>query len=453
MLLLLPLPPIVESLLLRFSGCFTEPSFHRFIELCLGAILTPGRHTVTRMLASLRHLVRGDASCYHRFFSRARWSLWQVGKVLALLVLAAIPAHLPVIISLDDTGYQHRGPNVYGKGRHRDAVRSTRSHTVWLWGHRWVVLAVCVKFPFRCRPVALPILMALYKPESLNDAEDHRHKTPTYLGQQLLRALIRWFPDRRFVILADGGFRSHDLSGFCQCHAKQLTLVSRFYPDAALYEPPPVCRHRRRGRPRVRGDRLLSPQQVVASRKRLRHLTVIWYGGKSRRIRYVSGTGQWYRSGHGLVAVRWVFVQDLEGEHEDQYFYSTDTSLTAQQIIEHYVSRWPIETTFQEAREHLGVHTTRQWTRLSVLRMTPLLLGLYSLVWLIYSQQVRQRPTRPSQWAWYEKDEPTFADAVASVRRALWQQTIFATAAQRRAFQKIPRSLQNLLLDCLCRAA
>lgn len=449
--LLLPLPPIVQSLLLSFSGCFTEPSFHRFIELCLGAILTPGRHTVTRMLASLRHLVRGHASSYHRFFSRARWSLWSLGKVLAILVLAAIPADQPVIISLDDTSYQHRGPHVYAKGRHRDAVRSTRSHIVWHWGHRWVVLAVCVTFPFRTRPWALPILMALCRSETLNTAEGRRHKTATYLGLQLLAALIRWFPDRRFIVLADGGFRSHELSNFCHRHRRQLTLVSRFYPDAALYEPPPA--YSGHGRPRVKGTRLPSPEQVVAGRQRLKHLTVAWYGGKSRRIAYVTGTGLWYRSGHGLVPVRWVFVRDLEGRHQDEYFYSTDTSLTPQQIIEYYVSRWPIETTFQEAREHLGVHTSRQWAAQSVLRMTPLLLGLYSLVCLIYAQQVRKCPARPSQWDWYQKDEPTFADALASVRRVVWQHTLFATAPQRWAFQKLPRSLQKLLLDCLCRAA
>src|SRR5205823_3892453 len=120
-----------------------------------------------------------------------------------------------------------KGRNVYGKGRHRDALRSTHSHTVWVWGHKWVVLAVLVRFPFAPRRRwALPVLAALYRPEGLNQKEGRRHKTPADLARQLMAVLVHWFPARRFILLGDGGFASHDLARFCHRHRRRVTLVS-----------------------------------------------------------------------------------------------------------------------------------------------------------------------------------------------------------------------------------
>src|SRR5882757_3005169 len=144
------LPKAAEPLLSRFSIAFTRPTYQRAIVLLVGFVLTAGRRTVTRTLWTARALWdgRGHFSDYHRVLCRARWSLWPLGKALAGIVLELVPPGEPVVCSVDDTATQHRGPKVYGKGRHRDACRSTRSFTAWVWGHRWVVLAVHVKFPF-----------------------------------------------------------------------------------------------------------------------------------------------------------------------------------------------------------------------------------------------------------------------------------------------------------------
>ena len=58
-----------------------------------------------------------------------------------------------------------------------------------------------------------------------------------------------------------------------------------------------------------------------------RRFTVTWYGGKTRRVELVSGAGQWYKGGAGLVPVRWVHVHDVQGTHRDEYLYPTDPTL------------------------------------------------------------------------------------------------------------------------------
>jgi hypothetical protein len=421
------------------------------VPLIVGAILTLGRRTVTGVLWTLRGVIDGHYSTYHRVFSRAAWSMGPLGKVLATTLLRLVPDDEPVLVPMDDTTAQHRGKKVYGKGCHHDAVRSSHKLVVWRWGHRWIVLAISVKLPFTWRRWALPVLVALYRPKDLNQAEGRRHKSAPELARQLMAVLIHWFPARKFVFLGDGGYASHELARFCHRHRHHATLVSRFHKDANLYDPPPQAKGRP-GRPRIKGQKLPTPQAVVAGSRRTR-ATVRWYGGGDRRVEWVSGVGQWYKAGQGLVPIRWVYTHDLQGTHRDDYFYTTDSHLSPAQIIRGFTARWAIETTFQEVRAHLGFETPRQRVANSILRTAPCLLGLYSLVTLIFARHVRHHTPPPRRTAWYAKAEPTFADALATVRRLLWSKTIFETPSQHDAFEKLPRPLRRMLLDRLSLAA
>lgn len=448
---MLSLPSVAQPLFLKLSVAFTKPTSQRILLLLIGAILTRGAHTITSVLRTLRGWVPGHCSSYHRVFSRAVWSLWPLGRILAGAILRWIPNDEPVLVPMDDTTAQHRGAKVYGKGCHHDAVRSSHTHVVWRWGHRWVVLAISVKFPFTSRRWALPILAALYRPQELNDAERRRHKTAPDLARGLMATLIHWFPERKFVFLGDGGYASHALARFCFRHRSHATLVSRFHGDANLYAPPPK-RARGKGRPRVKGPKLPAPKKVVKKSRRTSAL-VGWYGGGQRHVEYVSGIGHWYKSGQGLVPIRWVFVHDLDGTHRDEYFYTTDTTLPPETIITYYTARWPIETTFQEVRAHLGFETPRQRVAKSVLRTAPCLLGLFSVVCLIFAEHARRHRITPAATEWYAKKEVTFSDAIAEVRRLFWSKTIFETPSHNEAVQKIPLRLRSLLLYQLCRAA
>ena len=248
---MLVLPHAAEPLIARFAVAFYHPTFQRFILLAVGAILTMGRRTVTAVVWTVRSLMHGHVSSYHRVFSRSPWLPWTLARVLAAIILELIPQDRPVVASADDTTALHKGKKVYGKGCHHDAVRSTHTHTVWKWGHKWVVLAIHVRFPFAKRSWALPVLMALYKPEELNKQEGRRHRTPIDLTKGLIAALIHWFPHRKFVLLGDGGYASHDLARFAHRHRRHLTLVSRFHADANLYAPPPKPSGKKGGRPVV----------------------------------------------------------------------------------------------------------------------------------------------------------------------------------------------------------
>lgn len=444
------IPQTAEPLLREFAPAFTRPTYRRFVILLLAAILTTGRRTVTNLLRTVGPLAPGHASSYHRVFCRRRWSGWRLARALAGFLLRRWVPEGPVPLCGDDTVDEHRGTKVYGKACHRDAVRSTHSFTAYRWGHKWVVLAILVKFPFATRRWALPVLVALYRSKEWNQRHGRRHKTPSHLMRQLLAVLLRWFPGRKFVFAGDGGYGTHELARFAHRHRSRLTLVSRFYPDANLYAVPPA-RGRKVGRPRRRGRKQPSPAQVVKRSARSR-LTVAWYGGGQRRVEIVSGIGHWYKGGEGLVPVHWVFVHDCSGTHRDEYFFTTDTAMTPRAVIETFTGRWSIETTFQEMREYLGLETTRGWSEATVLRAAPCLFGLFSVVAALYAELPARRTDRIGI-LWPGKTERTFSDAITAVRRWLWFEWVFATPRHHGAFSELSRPIKALLLHALAPAA
>jgi hypothetical protein len=383
---------------------------------------------------------------YHCVFSHRRWSAWALARLLLTFLLDHVISPGPVLVAGDDTVTEHPGPRVFGKGRHRDGVRSTHSYTAYRWGHKWVVLSVLVKFPFTTRPWALPVLAALYRPPEWDHVHGTRHKTPAHLARLLLARLMRWFPERQFIFVGDSGYGTSETARFCSKHRPHLTLVSKFYGDAALYAPPPPRTCRTMGRPRVKGQKLASPQEVVANTAARTSLMVTWYGGTTRDIEIITGTGHWYRIGEALVEVRWVYVHDRTGTHRDEYFFTTDLSLCPKRIVECYTQRWSIETTFQECRECLKLESTKGYSQQTVLRFTPCLFGLYTLVVLLYLQLPRPSNTLSAVF-WRGKSTVTFSDMMTCVRRALWEQWAFQTQAASQEFSKLSQSLQEIILE------
>ena len=193
-------------------------------------------------------------------------------------------------------------------------------------------------------------------------------------------------------------------------------------------------------------------EDVVAKKKRGKRVRVRWYGGGWRNVEVITGRGHWYKSGKGLVPVLWVFVRDLDGTHRDEYFFTTDPTLSAKAVIEMYGGRWNIETTFQEMRSHLGLETTRGWSRQTVLRMAPCLFLLYTLVVLFYDTLPWSDPhVRQTRWA--GKAGVTFSDMIVSVRHYLWSSWIFTQVPGGAAVQKLPKPIRTVLDYGLAQAA
>jgi uncharacterized protein YerC len=433
------IPNFAVPILTMLRPTFSAPTSNRFLLLLVGALLTTGRRTITNLWRTVRYQAPGHASSYHRVFSQRRWSTWVMARALIRCLLDHVVPSGPVLLAGDDTVTEHPGPKVFGKGRHRDGVRSSPSYTAYRWGHTWVVISVLVKLPFARRPWALPVLVALYRPPEWDREHGTRHQTPAHFARLLLARLRRWFPPRHFIFVGDMGYGTSETARFCQPPRRHLTIVSKFSGDAALYEPPPPRTCHTMGRPRVKGRNLAAPQEVVAKTAKRTRLMVAWYGGTTRALEVVTGTGHWYRIGEALVDVRGVYAHDGTGTHRDEYFFTTDLRMCPKRIVECYTQRWSIATTFQECREYLKLESPTGDGQQTVRRFTPCLCGLYTVVVLLYLQLPRPSSTLRAV-CWRGKATVTVSDMITCVRRVLWERWYFHTQANPQEFSKLSPS-------------
>ena len=420
-------PAEVSAVLAAFAPLFTEPSWLRVQVLLCGTLLAPANHTLTAALRALGLARVPGFQNYHRLLNRARWSARRAAQVLlTLLVEAFVPAG-PVILGLDETIERRRGRKLSARAIYYDAARSSKACFQKTSGLRWMSVALLVPVRWAARVWALPFLTALCPSERYAPyvQRGRRHKPLIERARGLLGQVRRWLPERALIVVADTSYAALELLAWCARQARPITVITRLRLDAALYAPAPARRPGQRGRSRLKGQRLPTLSQRLAQadtpwqRCRLR-----WYGGAWRWLELASDTAVWYHSGKPPVAIRWVLVRDPKKRCEPQAFLSTDLTLEACQIVTYFIRRWSMETTFQEARLYLGLNGQRQWNDVAAARTTPVRLGLYALVALIVQRQPAwQQAVRQS--AWYKKARPTFVDALAQVRRALWRQLGF----------------------------
>ena len=446
----------LHEIIWTFAPAFTAPTFQNVLVLFVGAIMSPRDRTVCGMLRAAGFLVWKQFSTYHRVFSHRKWNPLLLAFLLASLVIALIPADQPVVCAVDDTTVRRWGKKVYGKACHRDPVRSTRKKVVFCFGHKWVVLSILIPMPFTTRVWSLPILPLLYRPEEQEKAEGKRHNTCIDWARKGSAWLIRKFPTRHFILIGDGGYSSLVFALWCSQLEDRITLVSRFYKDAALYAPPPPRKKKQRGRPPKKGERLPCPKQeadhpdTVWTKEK-----VAWYNQSIKEIDLISKTALWYQRGHDPVPVRWVFVRylDEKGKLKEECYFSTDQEMTPKQIVEHYVTRWNIETTFEEVRAHLGLETLENYSELAVKRTVPALLGLFSIIAIWFRKQWLLDPPKLQTAPWYQKREPTFSDALVAIRLDLLHHTFFSAPQLRAGLNLIPSLLRDFLIRCVVRAA
>ncbi len=449
------LPAAMIPVVMAFAPLFSARVWGHVQVLLAGAILAPAQRTVTAALrvTGLAHVRQFHR--YHRVLSRAEWSELAVGRVLLGLLIAAFAPTGPLLFGIDDTLERRRGKRIAAKGIYRDPVRSSHSHFVKASGLRWVCLMLLVPIPWAARTWALPVLTAL-APSARYDAErGRRHKTLTDWARQLLLVVRRWWPERAIVAVADSSYAALEFLAACRTWCAPVTVVTRLRLDAALYEPAPPRRPHQTGRPRLKGQRQPTLAALAADPRTMwTELTVAhWYGAGARTVEVASATAVWYHSGLPPVPLRWVLIRDPQGKFATQALLCTDLAVTPAQILTWFVQRWQLEVTFEEARRHLGLETQRQWSAAAIRRTTPVLLGLFSLVTLLV-QHLRQGPAGAvRQAAWYRKRHPTFADALALVRRELWRHHTIPTSPGAGEIVEVPRAVIERLTETLCYVA
>ena len=323
----------------------------------------------------------------------------------------------------DETLERRRGKKIKAKGWYRDAVPSHGKHTVTCLGIEWLSFQAIVPVPWSTRLWALPFLTILPPSKKANEDTGKRHKTSIDWTIQALKLLRRWAPTRELIFLAEGAFASFELlatSFFLQIH-----LVSRLRLNARLYDFPSVTPTGKRGPKAKKGEKLASLKEFAQETElSWKSTSMQWYQQGEKNIRYFSSTALWHKTNHDPLPIRWVIVW-LEGSKTPQAFFSNQLDWDPLTILHYYMKRWNVEVTFEEVRAQLGIETQRQWSDLAIQRTLPALMGLFSIVTLAATWKHLQEPFSPKQSGWYQKQQVTFSDILAWIRRDSWSRKYF----------------------------
>ena len=446
----MPLSPEISAVLTPIQNLFTAPTWHKVQVLLLGTLLARGRRTVT---AALRQMGLGDApgfSLYHHVLNRARWSALEGSRrLLSLLVQTFIAVGGALTFVIDETLERRWGRRIRKRGHYRDPLASSKQRSVSTSGLRWIVLTLIITPPWTSRPWALPVLSVPAPTPQVSQNLGQRHKTIAQWARQMILVVRRWLPGIDMTVIGDQTYSVLELGNACT--RWRVRLIAPLRLDAALYEPAAPREPGTNGRPRVKGKRTPTIEQVLGDAKTIwQHIRVRWYDGRWRVLEVTSSTAVWYRVGQPVLPLRWVLVRDPKGQHDPRAYFSTNPSDRARDIVVTFIKRWTIETTFEESRAHLGFETQRQWSEPAIERTTPCLLSLYSIVTLLTHALYPDGQVPVRATAWYPKRQATFADSLATVRYHLWNVESFSTSPYDTDIVKIPKVTLERLMNTVC---
>ena len=395
----------------------------------------------------------GHVSSYHRVLSQARWSSSRLACALARLVLALLPADGPIVLVGDDTVDGHPGQARLRQGPPPRPGPLPHAYTAWRYGHKWVVLAVLVRFPFATRPWALPVLVALYRSE-----EDDRARAapPPHPGPAHVPAAAADAP-----LVPRPPLRLRRRFGLRHPRGRPVLPPPPrpARPWSASSTPTPTCSSRRRptrgkGRPRVKGARLPKPREAVAAARRLqaadgRLVRRRAPAGSRRSPARATGTRRaraWCRSAGCSSAT-------ATGTHRDEYFFTTDAALDVRRRSSATTpaagtSRPPSRKSARclrpgddaglvprdgaAGRRRACSGCTRSWRR---------------------STTHCRAARRVGAIAWPGKTAVTFSDALTAVRRWIWSDGVFSQVQGGPAVAELPAPLRQVLYSALAPAA
>ena len=252
---------VLMKFVIAFAPLFSKSVFERVKVLVSGAILSPASRTVTNALRVMGLSQEKHFQNYHRVLARARWSCLGGSKILLSLLIKVFGIKDELVIGFDDHLERRRGKKIKAKGIYRDAVRS--SDSFFARSERFMVDVIYAFDRSRVWQTSLGITFFdgfMSVREVSRRARGIRHRKLTERARQAILWIWRWFPEKKLVFVGDASCAALDLLNAVR---EKVTVVTKLRLDAALYEVTPERRQGEMGRPRRKGNRLPTFNEVI----------------------------------------------------------------------------------------------------------------------------------------------------------------------------------------------
>lgn len=394
---------VILPLLAHFAPCFTRPGFvhfQSFIVAHMGLLGLP--HCVTevmRLTGIHKHL---HWTTPYSFMKRGRFSCKALSQRLLDLLLEVLDVPEELVVAIDDTLVKKTGRHFFGLGYYPDPTdKNPGAFKRRVRGHCWVVLALLVET--RGGWFGFPLAALLFVPQALCSAA-WPFMTKIELAS-LLMTRLRW-DAKRLVLVVDNLYAKSKLV----LSQPNVVLVSRLRSNAALYEVPEKPKQPKRGRPRIRGEKV-SAKALYQRRSKHKKLSVDIYGKRVTITTFVDILMPSRTLGSEPILL--VIFSQRSGKKMN-LFFSTDTSMSPERLLELYAARFKIEDIFDEIKTVGGFSDCRQRSFTALKRHATLSLLAYSLLRLLSLSLPNATAIETEPW-WC----PSGAPSVTRLRRAV----------------------------------
>ena len=414
-----------------FHGLFTAPSWQSFALLACGWAMTTDRHTITTYVwltgaTTVKHFSRFYVFLGCPLYTQ-RWHLW--GAVIRQAA-RFVPTGEIIAVAFDDTTKKKAGRRIEGLGRYRNGAGSARQEYRTLRGLNFVV--GIMRIPLTRWPghsLSVPIGLELYLKPDQAKALNVPYRSRSQLARDILDFVAEQVPGRPIRSLADGGYATKD-------YARQLPdtahAVGRLPINAKLYMLPPTPTTKRRGAPRKKGALIGSPKTLVQTSQG-------WLPHPSEAGAEIQA---WCGLWHSVLPGRLIRVVVLRRDSQRatkrsgqkkappalEAFFTTDLTLSAQDILTWYSTRWAVEIAIRDANafDGLGQDQCRKWQRIIGANTFRLSMAAARTLWFVDQVERGMTFTLCHYRPWYrQKEAPSQLDVVWACREALHEAGIF----------------------------
>ena len=414
-----------------FQGLFTAPSWQTFTYLACGWTLATDRHTITTYLwltgaTAVKHFSRFYIFLGCPLYNK-RWHLW--GAVIRRTA-QCIPEGDVIRVVFDDTTKKKAGTHIEGLGRYRNGAGSARQEYRTLRGLNFVL--GIMRIPLQRWPghrLSVPVGLELYlKPEQAN-ALNVPYRSRSQLARAILDFVAEQLPGRPIRSLADGGYATKD---YVRDSPEAAHMVGRFPISAQLYQVPPTPTKKGRGAPRKKGALIGSPKTLAQTAEG-------WSPHPSEAgAEFQAWCGLWHSVLPGRL-IRVVVVRrhakrstTRPGHRKPppaiEAFFTTDLTLSAQDILDEYRDRWAVEIEIRDAGafDGLGQDQCRKRQRILGANTLRLVLAAARTLWFIAQVERGTGVPLGRYRPWYrQKVAPSQLDVVWACGEALHEAGIF----------------------------
>lgn len=441
--------PSIMPLLQELCIVFTQPSAITFRAVFQGWVLCLGRRTEFRVFEAIEgkqvpRQRRHPFDRYYNFFSRSAWIVRDLAHAVAMQIVVALNRSGELVLIVDSTLLHKSGQHVFAIGWFHDPVRSTTKRVATALGNQWTVLGLAIRIPGTERIFCLPIHATLQRPGK-------GQPSPADSARQMLADVLAWFPDRRLVLVGDGGFSAKNLLLDLDPRVTYVGLMRR---DAELYDTViPVRRKGRPGRKPSHGPRLPAPHQAAkkadaasrSDRGRWKTIKVTAYG-KQQTFDVCTFQAFWPKV-FGLRPIQVLLCRPRDAGYEEVYLYTTRLDADPAWVIATYSSRSSIEAAFKDSKQVMEIQKPQHWCQQSIEKLAPWVWLMQSLIKLWYVAEgcklPEARAARRQLGPW--DTEWSLRHVVRVLRRATIREAISASSGTKRDLDQLVNHLENYL--------